>query len=273
MKRMQVPERPQTSAELTGREIRRLADLVLSSDVQRSMITPLSRMIPGLSREDARLVRDEVIRRRIAKGDRSAILIGRDVLDPVILSERIVSATPARISTGSVPLWVRGVVGLRVGSDSIRSALRGQGLHTGTAELQLGLEVARLPFGHASVADSDVIAVNGGVSRLVSSISHTHVSAASEFRMLRDGTEMAAGTVPAADVVRQKGEDVTVRAIRCCIPLAELFEAAAPKRPGPETFVAIGLGEPIALTSNSTVELEVAGARVAAIIADTDHFM
>ncbi|MFJ5956531.1 hypothetical protein ACIQC5_11295 [Paenarthrobacter sp. NPDC092416] len=235
----------------------------------------MSRMIPGLSIEDARLVRDEVIRRRMARGDHSAVLIGQDRVsgDPVILSERMVSSTPARIPTDSVPLLVRGVVGLLLSPECLRQALRGNGVQAKDGKLQVGLEVTSRRFDDSAIETADLVAVNGGVARLVSSISLTQTEAEPTFRMLRDGVAVEEGTVPAPDTVRQAAEGITADAIRCCSPLAELYALDAAPRPGPEVFVAVGLGEPIALISNNTVELEVAGARVASVIADTDHFM
>ncbi|WP_223932656.1 hypothetical protein [Arthrobacter sp. StoSoilB5] len=235
----------------------------------------MSRMIPGLSIEDARLVRDEVIRRRMARGDRSAVLIGQGhgSGDPAILNERMVSVTTARIPTDSVPLLVRGVVGLHLSPESVRQALLGHLVEAQDGKLQLGLEVASHRFDDRNIETSDLVAVNGGVTRLVSSVSHAPTGAEPTFRMLRDGLAVDEGCVPPSDTVQKAVEDITAYAIRCCTPLAELFAQENDQRRGPGILVAVGIGEPIGLTSNNTVELEVAGARVAAVIADTDHFI
>ncbi|GAA1495342.1 hypothetical protein GCM10009628_03440 [Paeniglutamicibacter kerguelensis] len=248
-----------------------MVDLIVSSDVQRRSITPLSRMIPGFSIDDARLVRDEVIRRRMSKGDRGAVLLNaHDGLDPVILGERMLSSTNARIPVGSIPLRVRGVLGFRSEPAPSLQAPQGKGAMATPDKLQLGLEVSWCPFGTSQTEDADRIAVNGGVIRLVSAGTHLSVLAGAEFRMLRDGKPLALGRLPAMDEIQRAVAELTDEA---GTTWAQHLGERAASRPEPVTVYAIGLGEPISLLANSAIELEVAGSSLATVIADTDHFM
>lgn len=212
-----VPEGGRRDADLSVREVRRLADLVVASESTGRPIVPLTVMVPGLSLAEARLIRDFMRDRQLRNGERTMALIARGHCDSALITDRMIAPSPLSVNAGALDLYVQGVMGCRFSPDGGRASGPEGNQPVGCDGLVLGLEVIRDPFGTADVEEEDLVAVNGCAHKLVyGQVSETSGLPDSEyvrFRIEHNGRVSCEGYLSTEDSATESTARMTRRAM------------------------------------------------------------
>jgi len=260
---------PAASAELSGRELRRVVALVLAAEGDRRVIAPLSVMIPGMTDADGRQIRDATIRARVQGGDGIAALCADGRGEVLVVSESMLAGPELRVAPGEDELFVRALAGSRVPLDAVRRAADGDVVGPMRGEPVFGLVVTRRPFGAEAFSDADIVGVNGGI--LGVALCALAPAGGEEVTILRDGAVVQNARVPAGEAVWGAALAGCAEAVRSCAPLAERLMGAGSyfSHPLGEPVLALTMGDAVALRPGSAVGLDVSGGRVATVVCTT----
>lgn len=263
-------ERTHRGAGLSGREVRRLVDLVLAAESEGRQVTALSRVVPGLAREDARVVRDELLRRRAAAGEPAVAIVSIDGAEPAFASTAVVADGAARITAAPEP-FVQAVAGVHLSGAALRELLHGSNaprFEPGAA--RVGLAAFRSPFRHDESGLEDLVAANGGLCGLA--VSPRPDAEAADFGVRRGAELVASGRAPHAIDAWPAALETILAALERCAPLRELEAGLRDdEAPFPGLVFATPLGEPVAIGAGESVDLELAGRRCATVTATADR--
>ena len=158
------PVGPSTPAlALSGREHRRLADVLLLAARNRTPVDPLSRRYPELTAADAAKIRDLTIARRLADGER---LIGAK---PELgwLTDRMLKPGPQLDLGDLIHPLVEPKLALQLHSPLRRPVSSLAGLLANTERVLPCIEILDPRCGTAALTGVDATADNGAAARLV----------------------------------------------------------------------------------------------------------
>lgn len=253
--------RTRRGAGLSGREVRRLVDIVLAADAEQRQITALSQLIPELAREDARVVRDELIRRREATGDASAAIVVLDGGEPILAGVGAIADGEVSVAAGARGLMVRAVGGVRLSDDALRSLLHDSRRPTPeSASVRVGLAVHRIPFAQGGGGPEDLIAVNGGLCGLALA------SPGADYVIRADGVVIGSGAVPTQDDLWRHACDALIDALDRSALLRALCSMHRQHEGGfPDLVLTTALSAAIEVAAGGTIELETTTGRCAAV--------
>lgn len=254
------------TAELSGREVRRVVALLRGAELDRRVIAPLSVMIPGMTDADGRRIRDAAVRAREADGDGIAALCAGEGDEMLVVSESMLAGSELVVPAGGDDLFVRVVAGSRVPADAVRRTVDGGTAGPMRGELVLGLLIVRHPFGGESAVDrADAIGANGGVLGLSLATSTSDIG--ESLSILRDDDLVGTGCVPSGEAAWNAALAGYAKAVHSCPPLADRLMGAGSyvSHPLGEPVLALTVGEAVALPPGSTVGVEVSGRRAVTV--------
>ncbi|GAA2454472.1 hypothetical protein [Agromyces soli] len=257
-------------AGLSGREVRRLVDLVVTAEREGRQVTALSQMVPGLGPDDARVIRDELLRRRTAAGERAVAIVSVADGEPAFASTTAVVDGTTRVSAAP-ELLVQPVAGVHLDGAALRELLHGSGAPAfAPGSARVGLATFRSPFRREESALEDLLAANGGLCG-VAVAARPGVDAA-DFALRSGGRLLVSGRAPHASDSWAAALETVVAALERCAPLRELGAGLRDaEAPFPGLVFATALGEAIALDAGDAVDLELAGRHCATVSATSDR--
>ncbi|MFK3677660.1 hypothetical protein ACI2IP_08010 [Microbacterium sp. NPDC090218] len=253
--------RTRHGAGLSGREVRRLVDIVLAADAEQRQIIALSQLIPELAREDARVVRDELIRRREASGDASAAIFVLDGGEPILAGVGAIADGEVSVPAGARGLTVRAVGGVRLSDGALRTLLHESQRPTPeAASVRIGLAVHRIPFAQDGGGADDLVAVNGGLVGLALA------APGADYVIRADGTVIASGAVPTEADLWKHACDAVLEALERSALLRALCSMHRQHEGGfPDLVLTTALSVAIDVAAGGAIELETTTGRCAAV--------
>ncbi|MGW0035833.1 hypothetical protein [Gordonia sp. NPDC003376] len=146
------------AAALTGREVRRLTDIVLAAEAVGAPVPAIAAITPGLTFEDAFRIRQEAFARRLATVSAIAAVVALPDSPVRFYTDRMVRRESAQEETGQLQLTAQPVVLFRVDDPSGPRAT-------------LGIEVRRIRAPHPARQEwhtgHDDVCTNGGAHLLI----------------------------------------------------------------------------------------------------------
>jgi hypothetical protein len=263
-------ERTRRGAGLSGREVRRLVDLVLAAESDGRQVTALSRVVPGLNRDDARVVRDELLRRRAAANQPVAAIVSINDAEPTFASAAIVG--DGRVRVAAAPeLFVQAVAGVTLTQAGLRALMNGAGAQGfEAASARTGLVAFANPFRPDDRGPEDLVAANGGLCALA--VSPRPEIGATNFTVHRGDELLGTGRATHASESWSAALEAVVTALESCAPHRERragFREGAGPFPG--LVFATALGPPVTLNEGETVALMLDGRLCATVTATSDR--
>ncbi|MBL3687872.1 hypothetical protein D3248_13030 [Leucobacter zeae] len=260
MAETRASDRPGAGAGLTGRETRRVAELIARGARNREAITRPTRSIPGLSIEDARGIRDGVLR---LSGQRVRAVCAAPTGEPILLGADAVAAGSVRVLTAGESLEASIVAGVHGVLDAIVDPeLHGAEEHAAV----LGIAVFRRPFGDGVDTVEDAVCANGGALAAVTAVLIGHGGAPAELDVVSPSGSRTFVVPPLAELLEAAGETAT-SALATSSHRPSVADAGRIAVLG--SVVASGLP----LGSADTIAVSASGTRLLEVAADLGQFI
>lgn len=268
MAKMQGAGEPEAGAALTRRESRRIAELIVRSRRSRQPLERPSRSLLGLSTDDARVIRDDVVRLSLPAGHTVRVICAHPSGEPMFVSGEMLSYGSARVLNAEDRLSVSVLTGLRGPIARLGAAAAS----TEDLAVAFGLVVTRHPYDSGEVAIEDFICANGGVLHAAVTLPATPNALGGELEIEREGGERRLQAQPEFATLVADSRALLRDADAASIHPSEIHRALDADS-GTVTVLGTALTEPLPLDPGSSLSLRAAGVELLKVTADLGHFI